>query len=184
MKLLIKLRDYNSLLSISDKIALICQQKFGIPLDIKGVSAQEITSLPLMIVYLSCYCTRAKATLYQMGQVTGVRGAGAQKLTLQQERLALLTRCCYFVDHNIALKTSRALPAKLNLRIRMSPTQFSTQPTQIVDEALYSKVELVGLRGLILQAELRVEVAEFYLEQARIDVSRLSEELGQAQSLS
>ncbi|CAL6058153.1 Conserved_hypothetical protein [Hexamita inflata] len=155
MKLMIKLRQYSTLHSLCDMILKKCVNEFNLPAD---TQRSGINSIPLPVVYMAVYSTRAKAELIHQNQIP----------LPQSERLELLNKCCFWCDSNIVIKTQRVLPAKIDLSMKMCQNVFSTQQTQISVEQ-FNQREQVGLRGMVMSGEIRVELAELYVDLAKID---------------
>lgn len=53
--------------------------------------------------------------------------------------------------------------------MKMSANVFSTQQSSIINIEQFSQREQVGLMGLIITAEIRVELAELFMDLAGVD---------------
>lgn len=92
MKLMIKLRQYDTLAQLGEKIIKKCQQEFNLPQD---ASRSGATQIPLPIVYMAVYATRARAELIHMNHI----------IAEQSDRKELLEKCAFWCESNILLKT-------------------------------------------------------------------------------
>ena len=94
----------------------------------QDASRSGATQIPLPIVYMAVYATRARAELIHMNHI----------IAEQTDRKELLEKCAFWCESNILLKTQRVLPAKCDVSMKMSANVFSTQQSSIINVEQFS----------------------------------------------
>ncbi|KAH0577741.1 hypothetical protein SS50377_21095 [Spironucleus salmonicida] len=153
MKLLIKLRQHRQLFQLCDSILKKSQQVFSLPSD-----SSKPFSVPFPVTILSIYCARAKAELIKLNQVN----------LPTSERLDLLGKAVFWVDSGVISKTQRVLVSQKSFKMQMQTSVFSSQTSKFEGSN-------DGLKALVLAAEVRVEIAEIYLDLSKIDIQQISQ---------
>ncbi|CAL6060904.1 Conserved_hypothetical protein [Hexamita inflata] len=157
MKFLIKCREYEALNQIIDSALANCNAQF----QLNEASKADAIRQPIAIVYFIIQLYRAKAELIKLGKI--------QIKNKYQERQQLLEKAAFWCENNILAKVSRLMPANIDLQIKLQSSVFSMHQSTTNVEHLGAK-EQIGIKAVVNQTEIKVDLAEVFMEQTNLNI--------------